>query len=99
MEEGVRDDVQVSSGRCAGCGKVGTLAEVSEHTRDCRDFRLLFTEDPDRALHPADEFERWAAEDRPAQRAGARQAKVTEADRRRAEQAERWRTPADILED
>lgn len=89
----------MSQGRCAGCGEVGKVPVVREHVRYCRDYARLHASKPDQALDPADEFERWKDEQRDAERAVSRQAAVTEADRRRAEQQGRWVTPPDILGD
>jgi hypothetical protein len=86
------------TGRCAGCGRTDKNADVvREHTRQCPQYAAVYAADPALALDPADEFARWAAEDRPEVRAARKSAAVAEADRRRAEQANRWRTPPDIL--
>jgi hypothetical protein len=88
----------MSQGRCAGCGHLrrNSLA-VREHTRYCPQFAALHAEHPEQALEPEAEFTRWVAEQRSGERAARRDAAVTEADRRRAEQKERWKTPPDIL--
>lgn len=89
----------MSQGRCAGCGEMGTAAEVSEHIRACTPYRQLFDDSPERALAPEEELRRWQEEDRPGERAGRKEAAVSEADRRRGEQRARWETPPDPLED
>lgn len=88
------------TGRCAGCGLTEKNAdEVREHTRYCPSFAVLFAADPGRALDPEAEYIRWVEFDRAGVRSDRRDAHVTEADRRRAEQRDRWRTPPDILGD
>lgn len=89
----------MSTGRCAGCGRLGKASEVSEHTRDCASYKHLFMTSPERALEPEAEFLRWRAAERPAERAERIRLAVDEADRRRRVQACRWATPADILEE
>lgn len=88
------------SGRCAGCGQIDKNADVTrEHTRYCRQFGQLYRLAPERALDPEAEYARWVEFDRAEMRSGRRDAHVTEADRRRAEQKARWRTPPDPLEE
>lgn len=87
-------------GRCAGCGETSKdVPAVREHVRYCPGYQRLHAEHPERALEPEQEFARYVREQRADDRAGRREAVIAEADRRRAEQASRWRTPADILEE
>lgn len=87
-------------GRCAGCGEMNKdILAVREHVRYCPDYARLYAEHPERAHEPGKEWERWITEQRAAERAARREAAIDEADRRRAAQKQRWRTPPDILED
>ena len=86
------------TGRCAGCGLVNrNSAVVREHVRYCPEFLNLFLTAPERALEPEDEFARYRDEDRQADRQKHKDDAISEADRRRAEQAARWETPPDLL--
>lgn len=86
------------TGRCAGCGETGKNSSIIEHTRYCPEFIALYRRNPEAALAPEAEFTRWNTEQRADDRAARREAAIDEAGRRRAEQAARWETPADILE-
>lgn len=88
------------TGRCAGCGLTNKNADlVREHTRYCMPFRSLYLEYPEAALDPGDEYIRWREAERGEERQEHKDAAVSEADRRRAVQQARWKTPPDILED
>lgn len=71
---------------------------MREHARYCNKYKALYAEHPERALDPEAEFIRWRDVDRAGERDDRRQAAVDEADRRRAVQTDRWKTPDDILE-
>jgi hypothetical protein len=70
---------------------------MREHTRYCPEYADLFKAEPMRALEPGVEYARWADEQRADDRAEHREGAIAEADRRRAVQAERWKTPDDLL--
>lgn len=53
-------------GRCAGCGNEGAYKAMLTHVGRCPEFAELFRNDPERALDPAVEYRRVAADRRPA---------------------------------
>jgi hypothetical protein len=85
-------------GRCAGCGETGSHKVITEHTMTCASYTRLFLSDPARALDPKNEYLRWLADDKGAERVVARQAQVDDTDARRAAMAGRFAT-RDPLED
>ena len=101
MSSGV---ISLAQGRCAGCGKVGASVRIEQHLTTCADYLLLFKADPEKALLPEAELERWQREDRsPEAKAAAKEIRLhgilVDQDQRRAQQETRWSRPADILAD
>lgn len=88
----------MSTGRCAGCGKVGQPGKIRDHQMSCEKFAVLFKADRASLLPVEQEYERWVAAGRPAERAQVHAQSVADTDARRAAMAERYRT-VDILED
>jgi len=92
------------TGRCAGCGYVNSDRRAKLHVVGCSDFLELFENDPDKALDPVTEYQRYKSEELTSDaRAQRRDLRLTE---RFSElsalqdlQARRWTTPKDILED
>lgn len=88
----------VATGRCSGCGASGTPKRIRVHVRACEKYRDLLRSDPDRALEPEAEHERWIAEDRAAERGQRREQLAEVTDAKQARQRARFATPPDILE-
>jgi hypothetical protein len=90
------------TGRCAGCGVVGSPRKVNQHLLTCEQFKELFRTDRARALDAASEYARFRTHDTPEARAEARDERLTAlfADQETglARQHARWATPPDLLE-
>lgn len=87
----------MATGRCVGCGETGPERQVRQHCLKCPDWARVYWDNPSLALDPVSEYLRWAAEDKPGERAAELEAKVADTDARRAALADRYRT-RDILE-
>lgn len=92
------------SGRCAGCGVINAERKVQYHIVTCDKYQALFETDPDKALDPAGEYQRYKTEEmtsdaRAHRRDDRLSAQFTELSTLQDLQARRWRTPKDILED
>lgn len=85
-------------GRCAGCQETGELKRIVAHVMTCAKWALLYRSDPAAALPPAQEYERWAAEERPAEQRADLDRRVADTQGRRAASVARF-TKADPLED
>ncbi len=85
----------MAKGRCAGCGKVGSVAAIGKHVLGCE----AFARSSDHAS-PAEEYQRWVAADRNADdRAERIRELIAGNEARLAAGVSRWATPPDILED
>ena len=85
-------------GRCAGCGYTDSARKVSLHIMTpCPRWVALWAEDPALALDPEAEYERWAREDRQAEKDQAREEKVAATNAARDAMADRFAT-RNILE-
>jgi hypothetical protein len=85
-------------GRCAGCQESGELKTIEHHVLTCLKWAALYRSDPDAALPPAAEQDRWVREDRGSERAADLAARVADTQDRRARSVARFRK-ADPLED
>lgn len=90
-------------GRCSGCGRIDSHRKIGLHIVSCPDYLSLFVREPDRALDPVAEHDRYRAEDRsPQARAEQRgerlNARFAEINRQQAVSASRWAKPPDILD-
>jgi hypothetical protein len=93
----------VAAGRCAGCGRTGSLRKITQHMVSCSDFIDLFGRDPAKALDPEAEYDRYRAEERNAearahQRGERLAVRFAEINRQQAASASRWAKPPDILD-
>lgn len=91
-------------GRCAGCGKRDvSVRKIQAHVVQCPSFAALYRTDPERALDPEAEEERWQRTE------GSEEARIAARDerlealrarlaRQRLDQADRWRTPKGLLD-
>jgi hypothetical protein len=70
-------------GRCSGCQQAGPLKKIGAHVITCAAWAALYREDPAAALAPAEEYERWRAQDRAAEHQAdlARRVSDTQANR------------------
>lgn len=94
----------MAMGRCSGCGLVGSCKKVEIHVLTCPSYLTLFRTEPERCLDPASEQQRYKThEDTSQARAARRDTRLrhrfAEMDRHQSMQAQRWRTPKDILEE
>jgi hypothetical protein len=87
-----------AQGRCAGCQEAGELKAVTWHVRWCEKWALLYRADPAAALMPAEEYERWVREERPAEHTADLQRRVADTVSQRERSVNRFRKP-DPLED
>ena len=87
-------------GRCAGigCGYTGQPGRVRAHAVACSRFAELYRSDPAAALDPEEEYRRWQADGRGAERAARYDEQVADTDARRAAMASRYVTK-DLMED
>lgn len=89
----------MSAGRCSGCGKNDKSCKVvRQHIRTCPKYAELLRTAPGKALEPEEEYRRWVAEDRPAERTERREELGATTDAKLAQQRARFATPPDILE-
>ncbi len=93
----------MASGRCSGCGRVGSISKIATHIVSCPAYIELFQSTPARCLSPAAEAAHHRAADTPELRADRRDQRLTarfaKLDREVRVQADRWRTPPDLLAD
>lgn len=91
----------MSAARCAGCGEVGPCHQVRDHVLRCPAYVALYREQPEKALAPEAEWERWREEDRDAEQSAARSETLERVfarlDAKREAQFSRW-TTRDLLE-
>lgn len=92
------------TGRCAGCGRMDADRKVRYHIITCEQYQALFESDPDKALDPAGEYQRFKTEEmnsdaRAHRRDGRLSAQFAELSTLQDLQIQRWRTPKDLLED
>lgn len=89
----------MSPGRCSGCGEQNkSCRPIRAHVRTCPRYTALLREAPEKALEPEEEYRRWVAEDRPAERTERREQLGATTDAKLAQQRARFDTPPDILE-
>ena len=93
----------MSAGRCAGCGNIGSSAQMNRHVLTCAAFLGLFRKRPEQCLDPEAEYERFKVEEDSSEaRAQRRDARLERqfADQtvRRDWETDRW-APRDILEE
>lgn len=93
----------MAAGRCAGCGRTDSARKVAVHVLACKAFIDVFEQDPERALTPEAELDRFRREDdTPEAKAVARGLRLEERfaaiNRQQQVSASRWVTPPDILE-
>jgi hypothetical protein len=84
-------------GRCAGCRRVGEVKAVGVHIVTCEDWAELYLSRPWAALLPAEEYERWRAAERPAERKADLEVRVADTQAKRAASVARFDVP-DLLE-
>lgn len=87
-----------AQGRCAGDGLTGELKRITAHVLGCEAWARLYRENSDAALMPAEEYERWRRDDRPAEHQEDLAGRVADTQARRAASVARFRRP-DPLED
>jgi hypothetical protein len=85
-------------GRCAGCQESGALKKIEHHVLTCAKWAVLYRAEPAAALTPAQEHERWAREERPAEHQADLQVRVADTQARRRASVARFAT-VDPLED
>jgi hypothetical protein len=85
-------------GRCAGCQETGPLKAVEHHVLTCAKWAALYRADPAAVLAPAQEHERWAREERPAEHRADLDRRVSDTQARRRASVARFAT-VDPLED
>jgi hypothetical protein len=85
-------------GRCPGCQETGELKKIVFHVMTCLKWAALYRADPAAALAPAQEYERWATEERAGERAADLARRVSDTQGRRAASVARF-TVRDPLED
>lgn len=93
----------MATGRCSGCGRIGSLRKINQHVIDCSQYIELFVSAPLRCLAPAEEYQRYQAQEHSAvakaEHRGARlAARFAEINRHQAAATVRWQRPPDILE-
>ncbi len=86
-------------GRCAGCGRTGAACTIGRHTLACEEFQALYRRNPEAALSPREEYQRWECEDKAAGRLQRRDTALAATRQLRSEQATRFARLPDILED
>lgn len=92
----------MSTGRCSGCGETSPSAKkITSHILSCPEYLVLYRTDQARCLNPEAEHKRYQEDT-----SGRDQIKAQNVrdqflvrDRVRARQADRWRTPKDILQE
>lgn len=87
-----------AQGRCAGCQEAGELRAIEHHVMQCAKWAALYRADPDAALSPAAEQERWVREERAGEHAADLAGRVADTQARRRASVARFRK-ADPLED
>jgi hypothetical protein len=88
--------VTAAQGRCAGCGERGAVKAVDWHISQCSRWAELYRKDPAAVLDAAQEYVRWAAEDRDREHAADLQARTDDTVARRQESEQRFQLP-DLL--
>ena len=79
-----------AQGRCAGCHEQFELKAAEWHVLFCEKWAALYRSDPDAALSPAGEYDRWRREERREEHAADLQRRVTDTQRQRAESIARF---------
>ena len=78
-------------GRCAGCGKVGSVTAVRKHVLGCERFVASSQEDPEV------EYARWAAQGRSSDARAARiEALIAGNEAKLSAATSRWQTPPEV---
>lgn len=93
----------MAAGRCSGCGRGDSLRKIILHVVSCEAYLALYEHDPERALDPVAENERFRSEEntpeaRAEQRGVRLETRFAEINRLQAVSASRWARPPDILE-
>lgn len=83
----------MSAGRCAGCGKTGQPKPLRTHLTECPDWLAL---PADRQLGPEQEYRRWLADDRGAEREAHRRDAIEATTSARAEAGKRFARSRDL---
>lgn len=93
----------MARGRCAGCGMTNaSIKKMRAHLMSCPAYTELFQSAPERALEPAQEQQRWLADEGSSEaREAARDVRLEALRERlaaaRVAQVDRWKTPDDLL--
>lgn len=87
-----------AQGRCAGCQETGPLKPLLWHVTQCSKWAALYQDSPSGVLGPAEEFERWSAEERPAEHDKDLAGRIADTQARRAASVARFKV-RDPLED
>lgn len=87
-----------AQGRCAGDGRTGELREIAWHVTTCPQWAALFLQDPDAALGPVEEYDRWRAQEAAGEHAQDLAGRVADTVAQRAKSVARFKR-ADPLED
>lgn len=85
-------------GRCPGCQETGELKKIVFHVMTCPKWAALYRADPAAALAPAQEYERWATEERAGEQRADLDRRIDDTQARRARSVARFQK-ADPLED
>jgi hypothetical protein len=85
-------------GRCSGCQETGELKRITWHVLSCLKWAALYQRDPDAALPPSVEFERWQREERAAEHQRDLERRVADTQAQQRASVARF-TVADPLED
>jgi hypothetical protein len=80
-------------GRCAGCQETGPLKKVTAHVMQCAKWAALYRANREAALMPAEEFARWAAEERAGAHAADLAGRISDTQERRARSIARFKVP------
>lgn len=92
----------MSAGRCAGCGETSpSPKKITSHILSCPQYLTLYRTDRERCLSPEAEYKRFQEDTsgRDQVKAENVRERFLARDRTRARQADRWRTPQDILKE
>lgn len=92
----------MASGRCSGCGRTGSAKKIALHIISCPAYIELHRTAPAQCLSPAAEADRHRTDNTQQHRAQLRDerllARFAALDNEVRVQAERWRTPPDLLD-
>ena len=77
-------------GRCDGCQENGPLRDMEAHVLGCAKWAAAYRADPSSVLDPGPAYERWDAEDRPAEKQADLQRRMADTAGRRRRMADRF---------